>query len=147
MGDYTQLVLEASLDLSSIPELDYITLQAMALGKTEGLFPLPNHPLFSKFRWEYMLRCTSSYFEEETNTTLVEDRLCICCSLKNYRGEIESFLNWIAPFIKDVVGYIRDEYELSLDTKRLITIEDGVLTITGILQEEFSKRHREIYGG
>lgn len=146
MDNYTLFVLDASLDTFIIPEVDYHTLQCMVNGKTEGI-ELPSHPLFLKEYWYCMLRFSSAYFEEKMDTKLVGDKLHIRCNLKNYENEIESFLDWISPFVEDATGYIQNEFEQDLDTKRIISFENNKIVITDIFSEELRDKVRKIYGG
>jgi hypothetical protein len=64
----------------------------------------------------WILTGDSAYFDDYEPPTLdfagVDGfRLRVCCSLKNYEGEIEWFLCWIAPYVVTTrqCGHIQDE--------------------------------------
>ena len=110
MGDYTEFKLTAKLKRTS-PVIVLATLREM-LNPTEGgaQFQLPDHPLFQKFRWRYMLRCASAYFETPGPSAVTFNKeenqytLTVHCSLKNYEKEIESFMDWIMLYIDAPLG-------------------------------------------
>lgn len=78
---------------------------------------LPKHPFFECERWHQIGGCGSAYLEDDfpPNSTfrdLGDDQyhLHISCSLKNYDGEIERFLEWIEKYIdKFRYGWLRYE--------------------------------------
>jgi hypothetical protein len=82
-------------------------------------FVLPDNPLFGDTLWRFMLQCDSYYFDADTHSTLRYDQianawiLCIRCNLKNYSHEIESFIEWIKPYLNkepgDFLGFYRYE--------------------------------------
>jgi len=66
-----------------------------------------------------MLHCDSYYFDADTHSTLRYDDiigsyfLCIRSNFKNYDDEIQSFIDWIRPYINksegDFLGFWRYE--------------------------------------
>lgn len=68
------------------------------------------HPLFKCDRWTMMLRCDSYYFDWQSHWELTRDDLygeerakyflTGNSNLKNYDGEIDNFLSWLAPHIE-----------------------------------------------
>ena len=106
MGMYTELVL--GVELESPPARLVATLQEMV--NEEEWSDLPG-------RWGWMLQSTSYYFAGDSYSTLRWDDisdsyfLTVRCDLKNYEGEIESFLQWIAPYVqpRGFAGYVRYE--------------------------------------
>ena len=121
MGMYTELVLSARIDLSDkdfLSDLEYMVegnddLSKSYQNKTQHrLFQISN-------RWHYMLRSDSSYFSGTTHSDIFKNEdsfspawyLTVRCNLKNYDGEIEAFLDWLAPHISEsgFLGYSRYE--------------------------------------
>lgn len=120
MGMYTELDFNSELRKDT-PEQVIDTLKYMVGDVEEKPKYLPDHELFSKKRWEYMLRMDSYYFDADTKSTLRFDDISdtyylnIRCNLKNYDDEIESFIDWIMPYVKeykregDFLGFYRYE--------------------------------------
>lgn len=80
---------------------------------------LPDHPLFKTDRWTFMLNSESYYFDGHTDSSIQYDDICdsyflnVRCNLKNYKREIEHFLNFIQPYLytDGFLGYMRYEEE------------------------------------
>lgn len=118
MGMYTALHYAAELK-SDVQQEVIDVLNYMLAGDKPQQPSLPDHPLFTTARWEWMLLCDSYYFDADTHSTLRYDDiansyyLTIQCNLKNYDDEIEKFCDWIKPYIDkepgDFLGYSRYE--------------------------------------
>lgn len=104
MGMYTELVLNVGLG-NDIPPSVVGILKFMTGQST--VTPIVNDdPLFRTDRWEWMLQSASLYFVPQAQSRLIEKlentyHLSIRCDLKNYSGEIEAFLDWIAPHVEN----------------------------------------------
>ena len=128
MGMYTEFHLNAKLSEDTCSQdlaiLEYMTREDdNAVEKPDFV---PSHRLFSTRGWEYML-VGGSHFPADPHTTFRHDRhyscyrLCVRCSLKNYDGEIEAFVDWIRPLVNGddgdptcaLLGFMR--YEESRD--------------------------------
>ena len=121
MGMYTELHFNAELSGDVPPEvvtiLDYMLASASLAELPEP--PLPDHPLFHTERWRLMLQMDSCYFSADTHSTLRKDDrgdcyfLCVRCNLKNYNHEIEKFIDWVCPYLRqedgDFLGFYRYE--------------------------------------
>lgn len=111
---YTELIFGASLK-NDTPE-QVINALKYIVGEIETK-PL-DFPL-SEGRTEWLLKGSSYYFGvSEPITRLWQDlqnewRLSARCSIKNYGGEIEEFLEWIKPYIDGGSGY-RAMYALTM---------------------------------
>ena len=118
MGMYTELHFNVELK-RNVPQDIIQLLEYMVNGGDEWKHSLPDHELFKSDRWNYMLRCDSYYFSADTHSTIRLDSiaksyfLCIRCNLKNYEDEIESFIDWVMPYIDaypgDFLGFSRYE--------------------------------------
>ena len=107
MGMYTELHLNAKIREDTCSQdlaiLEYMTREDDGAVKKPDF--VPSHRLFSTRGWEWML-IGGAYFPADPHTTFRHDRhygcyrLCIRCSLKNYDGEIEAFVDWLRPLIK-----------------------------------------------
>lgn len=126
MGMYTELVLNVALQ--NIPSDALDVLRGMTQGD-DSTSPNMEHRLFETPRWQWMLCSSSHYFVPEATAKLIErdyassKYLSVRCDLKNYNGEVEAFLEWIAPFAESgFAGYKR--YEEDSDPT-LIYFENG----------------------
>lgn len=127
MGMYTELVLNVSLK-SDIPAAALEVLKGMIVGD-DVITPDREHRLFKTERWNWMLMSSSHYFVPEAHSKLITNTYCdsvhltVRCDLKNYTGEIEAFIHWLAPFTDDgFAGYSRYEED---DAPTLIFFEGG----------------------
>lgn len=116
MGMYTEL--NIGLELSKdTPEEVINIINYMISGEGSDMPTTPNHPLFSTDRWDFMLTCSSYYFNAQPVHKFEYDEIGECwfltsiSNLKNYNSEIEKFLDWISPYINDngFFGYMRYE--------------------------------------
>lgn len=130
MGMYTEIV--AALELrgghgqsAEAPPQSIIDVLHFLTGYDDSAaLDVPDHPFFSRRGWRSVLRTDSYYFPGDTRSTFRYDEiakswfLTVRSNLKNYDGEIEQFLDWIAPYTEpnDVrddglffVGYMRYE--------------------------------------
>lgn len=106
MGMYTELVLKCSFKNDTPQE---------ALGVIRHLFaggPLasqvPDHPFFSKPRWDHIGSLSSYYHHPKAINDLHDNfsglYLFSRSDLKNYDGEIEAFLDWVDPYVDERPG-------------------------------------------
>ena len=124
MGMYTECVF--AVELKGMDRKAQQALESMLDGSLSDRRPesLPNHPIFSKSRARFMLRCASAYFPGRSDSYLYRDSdgdLFLTCrfNVKNYEDEIETFLDFIAPYVdepNEPVGYMRYEEEYSTVT-------------------------------
>lgn len=120
MGMYTELVMACRLRKDT-PEDVIKILKYMCRTEDVELSDLKiptNHDLFTTERWNWMLVCDSFYFSGDSHTTfstyegISKDHfLTVRSNLKNYNNEIENFLDWLSPYMKDhgFLGYMRFE--------------------------------------
>ena len=116
---YTELHYNATIPAPNGLVVD--TLHYMISGVVGSAWPedrTPDHPLFRTERWRFMLNSDSYYFPAKTHSQLKFDdiiegwRLGVRCNLKNYDGEIEHFVDWLAPHIEEngtLLGFYRYE--------------------------------------
>lgn len=113
MGMYTELIFGASLK-SDTPKIVIESLKYM-IGETKKKpkdFPLPNG------RCEWLFRGSSYYFGVSSAVSKIwkddisgEYIISTRSNIKNYEGEIETFLEWIKPYIESGSGE-RDMYAI-----------------------------------
>ena len=113
MGMYTELIFGADLKKDTPKEV--IEALKYMMGETEekpSSFPLPDG------RCEWLFRGSSYYFGvSKAVSEMYEDNitdsyvLSTRSSIKNYANEIETFLDWIKPYIESGSGY-RDMYAI-----------------------------------
>lgn len=118
MGMYTEILVTANLKQNVQNQVVEIIKHMIGTNRTD-MPPLPKHPLFDSDRWDMLFCCTSYYFPGETVSRFRFDdisnqwHLTARANLKNYGGEIELFMDWIAPHIDtqpgDFVGLSRYE--------------------------------------
>jgi hypothetical protein len=115
MGMYTELIFGASLKKETptqvIDALKYINGEIEEKPKD---FPLPEG------RCEWMFRSGSYYFGISDGVTKLwqDDQtkrwlLCARFNIKNYEDEIDTFLNWIKPYIESGSGN-REMYAIKM---------------------------------
>lgn len=109
MGMYTEIVYAAELQREAPQQV--IDVLAYMVGDSETQPSLlPDHPLFRTARWDIMLRCDSYYFDGDTHSTFRFDDiagawvLTVRSNFKNYDGEIDLFVDWLAPHIATAPG-------------------------------------------
>lgn len=115
MGMYTELIFGAELKKDT-PEQVINALKHM-LGETEEKpedFPLPNG------RCEWLFTGSSYYFAicSPTNKMWLDEidgcwHISTRSNIKNYLGEIETFLKWIKPYIESGSGN-REMYAITI---------------------------------
>ena len=150
MGMYTELVLGVKL-LKKTPPKVIEALKFMTGDADEGQYegnwcPDIDDPLFSLPRWRFMLRCGSYYFPGQPDSKLIEDTvvcigeywLNVRSNFKNYDGEINQFLKWLAPYVEQdgnsgFSGYYR--YEES-EEPTLIYFKSGAFKTRVIAEPE-----------
>ena len=109
MGDYTELYLEANL-IDDTPDEVIQTLRCFAgeIGVHQSRHRPDND---SSSMTGALFNWSSAYFDEPSGGYIRKEsgkwKLYCRYNLKNYDGEHDSFLEWIAPYIDngDVVGY------------------------------------------
>jgi hypothetical protein len=112
MGMYTELYLRSGLKMDTPQEVIDL-LRMMVAGDPPDTTP------FGGGRCAWMLRCASHYHFPYAQSSMdyadYVNRwyLFVRCDLKNYEGEIEAFLKWIAPHLDackgDYIGHTRYE--------------------------------------
>lgn len=137
MGMYTELFLGVEIHGSKgsdhIKALTYMAATQEEQPKLSKDFDM-SHPLFKTDRWSWMLRSGGSYYfrtkpclvfryDEIANAYF----LTLITNIKNYTGEWEQFLDYIAPHIDEdttckCIGWIRYE---EAEHPTLLYIEDG----------------------
>jgi len=108
MGMYTEFHFNSRLKRNV--DKDIINILRYMLGEVSHIDVVPDHELFSTDRWKVMLISDSYYFDADTHSTLRFDDisetwyLCVRCNLKNYDSEIEKFVDWITPYLRQTTG-------------------------------------------
>ena len=112
MGYYTEFVFAASLKEDTPDEIIDI-LKMVVCGPPEDvdIDVDIDHPFFKCDRWRWFGSRTSQYFGYTQPLSCVKyDQIAhqwmvsIRCSLKNYTGEIEKFVDWLMPWIEGGSG-------------------------------------------
>jgi hypothetical protein len=116
MGMYTQLFLDISLK-KDIQKNVIDTLKYMVYGNDEIDDNFWKEP-YSRLNWCF--NSSSYYFNNSSFSEFRFDsiggnyRLVVLCDFKNYNNEIDTFLEWVFPYIDDdgnMLGYWRYEEE------------------------------------
>lgn len=101
MGNYTEICVAGELKNSAPGEVRAMVEYIFSPWTEDKVRPpLPDHPFFACQRWE-MLFGSSFYFEAEPSLTWRADDRAFSGrgNVKNYDGEIEHFLDWLAPHV------------------------------------------------
>jgi len=123
MGMYTELVLGVEVRFNENHHEDKLALNAlkhMSIRSDEKYLRLkPDHELFKTSRWEWMFWGGSYYFNGQPHTIFRWDDiagsyfLTTRFNIKNYKNEIEKFLDFISPYVvvdgDSFSGYMRYE--------------------------------------
>lgn len=142
MGMYTEIYVKVTFKEET--PTGVIDILRHMMGHEDAAIPesLPQHPLFSKDRWKFMLRCCSFYHMPDSVGQFWYDKigeqwyLLNRSDLKNYENEIEAFFDWISPYVemrgndKTFIGY--ELYE-ECDVPTMYYLVDngrGVYTVT-----------------
>lgn len=124
MGMYTEFVFGGALR-DDVPENVIAILRYLVKPIWSDRFvvgqeniPIPDHPFFQTDRWLGIAASSSCYFGyNQSLSALVYDEInrhwvvAIRSSIKNYNNEIEKFVDWIRPYIRegsgeqDLLGY------------------------------------------
>lgn len=152
MGMYTGISIDVFLK-SHLPDNVVEALKIMTLVTEWERRPkekLCEHPLFDCDRWQSVLSGQSAYFPEcqeeqpEVNNRFSRGlgdlwRLNASASLKNYNGEIDKFLDWLAPYV-DTSEYGKEvgwrRYEECRNSTFFTFTEKGVVERTEDEHEE-----------
>jgi len=145
MGMYTELAINVDLR-ADIPDDVLALLRAMMdpnrgeVGATTVPERVRDHPLFKTERWWWMLNSGgSTYFDGGTFRELTEPddfdkqrHFMVWTNIKNYDGEWEHFLDFLAPFIAsdEHIGHCRYE-ESIVPTNLYMTKARKVYWATG----------------
>lgn len=62
--------------------------------------PIPDHPFFQTERWRHVGYGGPEGFIQG-KSYLFGDNLFISCGLKNYHQEIQLFMDWIGPYLRE----------------------------------------------
>jgi hypothetical protein len=103
MGMYTELVLKTTVSETLPPEVEAV-LQHLFGGLEDKPDKLPDHEFFTCPRWDFIGQCSSFYHHPEVLNSYTNGYIFSRSDLKNYAGEIEAFINWLQPYIKEEVG-------------------------------------------
>lgn len=110
MGQYTELWFRAELR-SDTPD-EVVNVLKYLVG-AEGVVDLPDHPFFSKPRWDRLGSHGSVYFPNVGDSEYIEGdpnrsweplRVALHGNLKDYGGEIDMFFDWIDPYVDAAEG-------------------------------------------
>ena len=103
MGMYTELVLKCQIKEDAPADVKSV-IAHMFCGD-DAPEKLPDHPFFGLTRWYFIGSCSSFYHHPEvvnscpkfdyTKSQYIFSR----SDIKNYDGEIESFIDWLKPYI------------------------------------------------
>jgi len=136
VGMYTELVLAVELKAKTPEEvievLKFMINPSMAISEEEVEVLKSYDALFRTERWQVMLRMGSYYFSGQPSSVLQWDdisnayHLSVRFNIKNYTGEIEAFLAYLAPHIytSGFIGYSR--YEEDKDPTLIYVTEEGM---------------------
>ncbi len=106
MGMYTELILKTGVR-KDIPEIvDKILKFLFSDDDLEKPTELPDHPFFRKNCWECIGRSNSYYHTPRCLNYYQDGYLFSRSDLKNYEGEIESFLDWIDEYLSTYEGKV-----------------------------------------
>lgn len=103
MGMYTELVLKCTIK-ENAPQNVKDVIRHLFAGEDKPEL-LPDHEFFNLPRWKMIGSCASHYHHPEAvNSAPIYDytdtiHIFSRSDLKNYNGEIDSFVNWITPYI------------------------------------------------
>lgn len=107
MGMYTELFISARI----VDDKNVISILKYMIKEIEEQPELPAHDLFKLTnRWEWMLQESSYYFVPRSMHLLEYDDIgkywCFInrSDFKNYDNEIELFIDWIRPHLRDKDG-------------------------------------------
>lgn len=120
---YTQLQFASELKKDTPPEvIDILKKMVEDPRRMLSLNPpkdLPDHEFFKAESWNWLFTMDSYYFDADTSATLRFDDisntyyLTVMSNIKNYKGEIQKFIDWIMPYLNktdgDFLGYSRYE--------------------------------------
>lgn len=103
MGMYTELVLKCQIKEDAPTDVKSV-IAHMFCGD-DAPEKLPDHPFFGLTRWNFIGSCSSFYHHPEvvnscpkfdyTNSQYIFSR----SDIKDYDGEIESFIDWLKPYV------------------------------------------------
>ena len=108
MGMYTEVIFGAGLK-EGLPETIVSAIKKMIAGEDLGE-SAPDHPFFRAERTWLLRSSGSHYFPGTVEPKFwfddIANQWCLYfrTNIKNYDSEIEKFLDWIKPYIKDGVG-------------------------------------------
>lgn len=131
MGMYTELVLKVDL-VDNLPSNVIETLSFLFNGGEYEPPYLPDHPFFSKERWKRIGSCSSYGHVPWSSSKYAEGHIFSRSDIRNYDGEIQSFLDWLAPYLCEgmysCIGWVWYEEE---QAPTLIFLEGGKVRIGG----------------
>lgn len=119
MGMYTEINIAFELKRDAPGEVCEMLKYMATSGDKDRPPSLPGHAFFECERWDFLFRCDSYYFPGNSHAEFYFDEiskswfLVARANLKNYDGEIEAFMEWIAPYVEccdgEYFGYSRYE--------------------------------------
>lgn len=145
MGMYTECCFGVNLKENTPKEVITILNFMVKEEGEEGEIPPPyptDHPLFKTDRWTWMLRSGGSYyfaaipFCEFFKDEISSYRLTFWTNIKNYSGEWQAFLDWIAPYVDThdpdtFTGFLRYEED---EHPTLIHVVEGKLVLIDVTE-------------
>lgn len=130
MGMYTKLHLEGKLNDEGVkvalPVLEWM----LANIEVQKAAPDPRPDCLKRLeRTTYMLDSNSYYHIPFSSSRIHNDRqgntyFFFNCDLKNYQDEIQTLLDWLAPYTEEAWGFTRYEEDLHITE---VHIDNGVL--------------------
>ncbi len=103
MGTYTELVLKCEIKRDR-PEEVHNVLNFLFGKETEYPCVLPDHLFFKKIGWQAIGRCSSCYHIPRPINFYDGTVLFTRSDLKNYDDEIDTFLDWLKPYLNNLPG-------------------------------------------
>ena len=106
---YTELVLKCSIRPDCPQNIKHILYFLFNRGIEAFDVPHisnpPDHEFFKKERWRMIGFCSSYYHVPFSLSRYSENYIFSRSDLKNYSNEIESFLDWLDPYIDEYKGH------------------------------------------
>jgi hypothetical protein len=104
MGMYTELLLKCDVK-NDIPDADKKVLNFLFNnGEEPFLDELPLHKFFIETRWKHIGNSSSYYHIPWATSKYAEDYIFSRSDFKNYRTEIETFLDYLSPLLDTEEG-------------------------------------------
>jgi hypothetical protein len=122
MGMYTELVLKVRVK-ENLPDDVEQVLQFLFNDKPEPQ-KTPEHPFFDLARWRLIGRCSSFYHTPFSLSRYEKGNIFSRSDLKNYEDEIETFLDWIKPYLEHRRNCIGWSWYEEMEEPRLLYLKE-----------------------